>query len=89
MAGGPAASDKVEEAPECTAASSMAHPDSAAVLQPSGEQEGRDARDVLVVPKQAMTAALGPRHASEADTEEGDVPMPWWYLQRRMCTPSS
>ncbi|CAK0783469.1 hypothetical protein CVIRNUC_006668 [Coccomyxa viridis] len=84
MAGGPAASDKVEEAPECTAASSMAHPDSAAVLQPSGEQEGRDAKEVLVVPKQAMTAALGPRHASEADTEEGDVPMPWWYTPRRL-----
>ena len=36
------------------------------------------------MPKHAMTAALGPRRASEADTEEGDVPMPWWYTPRRL-----
>ncbi len=76
--------DKVNDAPRCTATSSTAHPDSAAVLQPSREQEGRGAKEVLVVPKHAMTAALGPRRASEADTEEGDVPMPWWYTPRRL-----
>ena len=84
MAGRPAASDKADKAPRCTATRGAAHLDSAMALQPSREQEGRDAKQVLVVPKQAMTAVLGPRRACEADTEEGDVPMPWWYTPRRL-----
>ena len=84
MTSRPAASDKAGEAPGCTATSSTAHLDSAEVQRPPREKEGRDAKQVLVVPKQAMTAALGPRRASDADTEEGDVPMPWWYTPRRL-----
>ncbi len=45
---------------------------------------GSDSKAALAVPKQAMAAALGPRQASEADTETGDVPMPWWYTPRRL-----
>ena len=43
-----------------------------------------DGKEALVLPKQAMAAALGTRRASEADTETGDVPMPWWYTPRRL-----
>ena len=43
-----------------------------------------DSTEALVVPKQAMAAALGPRHTQEADAESGDVPMPWWYTPRRL-----
>ncbi len=45
---------------------------------------GGDGNAALAVPKQAMAAALGPRQTSEADTETGDVPMPWWYTPRRL-----
>ena len=84
MAGRPAASDKADKAPAYTAMSSPTYLGSAATLQPFREQDGRDAKQVLVVPKQAMTAALGPNCACEADTDEGDVPMPWWYTPRRL-----
>ena len=43
-----------------------------------------DGMEALAVPKQAMAAALGPRHTREADAETGDVPMPWWYTPRRL-----
>jgi len=45
---------------------------------------GANGKEVLVLPKQAMPAALGPRQTSEADTGDGDVPMPWWYTPRRL-----
>ena len=41
-------------------------------------------KEALVLPKQAMAAALGARQINEADTETGDVPMPWWYTPRRL-----
>jgi len=45
---------------------------------------GAHGKKVLVLPKQAMPAALGPRQTSEADMGDGDVPMPWWYTPRRL-----
>ena len=77
-----------------TDASSSSHPTS---QRPDGSRDhldrpadsarsvrGAGGKDVLVLQKQAMAAALGPEQTSEADAGNGDVPMPWWYTPRRL-----
>lgn len=73
---------KARKAHESAESDSTAHHDKSAAPGPSTASDG--GKEVLVVPQQAMAAGLGPRQASETDTEEGDVPMPWWYTPRRL-----